>query len=84
MLFLTLLQIPDASVWQHLADNGTTFLILGVAVYVLWRRDSVMNDKMNKYLDEDRGRMLDCINKNTESFNHLRDTMEDIAKKLSK
>ena len=45
---------------------------------------SDMSVKMDRYLTDDRAKMMDVINKNTESFIHLRETMEDIAEKLGK
>lgn len=77
-MLITLLQVPD--IWQTLLDKGLVIALLGIAVYVLWKRDSTMNDKMNKYLDEDRKEMLTVINNNTKAFEDLTDTMKDLVK----
>ena len=81
MYFLTLLQttitnIPD--VWTRLADNGMTFVLLGIAVIILWRRDSAMNEKMDKYLSEDRKQMTDVISNNTRAFEMLKETLDEL------
>lgn len=66
------------AIWQQLADKGLIVVLLGVAVYVLWKRDSAMNNKMNKYLDEDRKEMLQVITNNTKAFQDLNHTMQDL------
>lgn len=71
------LEIP----WGNVADHGLSFGILAVAVYVLWKRDSAMNDKMNKYLEEDRKEMLRVIQNNTKAFEDLCETIGKLAEK---
>lgn len=75
-LSILLQELP--SIWTSLADKGLIVLILALAVYVLWKRDSAMNEKMNKYLDEDRKEMLQVINNNTKAFEDLKETMHEI------
>lgn len=78
---MMLLQVPEeANLWSRVMDQGLLVLLLAVAVYVLWKRDTAMNDKMNKYLDEDRKEMLTVIQNNTKAFEDLSHTMKDIVK----
>lgn len=77
-MLITLLQSTVPDLWKQLADNGLSFLFLGVAVYVLWKRDTATNAKMDTYLAEDRAKMMDVINNNTKAFGMLKDTLEEL------
>ena len=80
---IILLQELPMNIWQQLLDKGLVIGLLGIAVYVLWKRDSQMNEKMNRYLDEDRKEMFTVIGNNTKAFEDLAHTMKDmITKKL--
>lgn len=68
--------IPD--IWTSIADNGLSFVFLAVAVVVLWRRDNIRDEKMDKYLSEDRAKMVDVIEKNTAAFTRLMDTLDEL------
>ena len=79
MAIVTILQnvnLPD--VWAKLADNGLSFVFLAIAVVILWKRDSAMSERMEKYLGEDRKQMIDVISHNTAAFEDLKDTLKEI------
>lgn len=80
MYFNIILQVAEVptNIWTRIADQGLLISLLALAVYVLWKRDSAMNEKMNKYLDEDRKEMLTVISNNTKAFEDLSHTMKDI------
>jgi hypothetical protein len=98
-MLLTILQATLPDIWNALANQGLVFLLLGLAVWTLWKRDSTMaddrkkalaelqgkiddtNNKMEKYLSEDRKTMLDCINNNTKAFELLKDVLDEIRPK---
>ncbi len=50
MMSHILLQIPD--IFSALAQQGITFLLLGIAVAVLWRRDANMAEDRKKAILE--------------------------------
>ena len=68
----TLLQTPiPQTIWERFGDQAFTIIILGLAVYFLWQRLKEVESKMDKYVDEDRGKMMDVIEKNTKAFERL-------------
>lgn len=67
---------PTAGVWGALADKGLTIGILAAAVWILWKRDSAMAERLERYLAEDHARMADTIQKNTEAFTRLEEVLE--------
>ncbi len=75
---MTIIQDLNVDIWSDLAKNGLSFVLLGIACYVLWQRDNAAADKMDKYIQEDRAKMLDCINANTNAFNMLKETLDEI------
>ena len=78
---IIILQELPMNIWQQLLDKGLVIGLLGIAVYVLWKRDSQMNEKMNRYLDEDRKEMFTVIGNNTKAFEDLAHTMRDMINK---
>lgn len=69
--FLTILlsSFPIDTVIGKLGEYSVVFMLLGVAVYVLWRKVSRLEDRITKYQDEDRDKMLTVIQNNTNALN---------------
>ena len=82
-------QVPD--VWGQIADSGLSFILLALAVVVLWRRDAAMSrkvddaqDKLEKYIADDRQQMIAVIEHNTKAFEELSRTLERMERQLEK
>ncbi len=74
-------QVPD--VWGQIADSGLSFILLTLAVVVLWRRDAAMSrkvddaqTKLERYIADDRAKMAEVIAHNTRAFEDLSRTLE--------
>lgn len=73
-----------------LADKGLTIAILGIITYFLWQRDKKNTDKIEKYMMEDREKLLSALNisnelikNNTEVVQDLKDFIREISEKHS-
>ena len=82
-------QVPD--VWGQIADSGLSFILLALAVVVLWRRDAAMSrkvddaqDKLERYIADDRQQMIAVIEHNTKAFEELSRTLERMERQLEK
>lgn len=78
--------LADINIWQRLADQGLVLLVLAIAVTILWRKQEKnekdskserekMQTKIDKYIEEDREKMLDVIEHNTHAFEELREVL---------
>lgn len=63
---------------QRLIDAGLSLGILAIITSVLWRKLKNMEDRMNKYLDEDRKEMIEVIENNTRAFDKLSNHLDKI------
>lgn len=71
--------VSSAFPFQRLFDLALSLGILGVIAKVLWSRQKQMEDRMTKYIDEDRKEMLEVIKDNTAAFNKLNEKLDKIA-----
>jgi hypothetical protein len=83
-----LLQINEAvsaaastNLWQRIADQALSLAILGVIAWVLWKRQRDLEDKLTKYLEEDRKAMLDVIQNNTSAMQKLNEHFDNLLEK---
>ncbi len=76
-----LLQIGEtlsANIWQRLADQAISLAILGIIAWVLWKRQRDLEDKLTRYLEEDRKAMLDVIQNNTNAMQKLNEHFDNL------
>lgn len=90
MLYILLQADPVSGIWSMLADKGLTIAILGIITYFLWQRDKKNTDKIEKYMMEDREKLLSALNisnelikNNTEVVQDLKDFIREISEKHS-
>lgn len=57
------------------ADQLLTIGLLFLVAYILWKRLSHVEDKLGKYLDEDRKEMLNVIKENSDAMKELKDAI---------
>jgi hypothetical protein len=80
---LTLLQVPSVDLLTKLTDNMLTLGILGMGVWVMWKRDQRYRDKqdqkldalekkLEQYIQEDHKVMLEHIERATDA--HVENT----------
>lgn len=77
-----LLQIGEAittNIWQRIADQALSLAILGIIAWVLWKRQRDLEDKLTKYLEEDRKAMLDVIQNNTNAMHKLNEHFDNLV-----
>lgn len=41
----------DLNIWTRLADNALTLLIMGIAVYALWKKNSELEERNKELID---------------------------------
>lgn len=56
---------PTLSLLGSLIDKGLTLGVLAVISYNLWKRQQKQDEKLDKYINEDRAEMLEIIKNNT-------------------
>lgn len=90
MLHILLQSDPVTSVWTVLVDKGLTLAILAVGIYVVWKNYQANNAKIEKYMLEDRDRLLSALNNsneliknNTEVVQDLKEFIREISEKHS-
>lgn len=74
-----LLQAQDMlppTFWEKAADQMFSILLLAVFAYLVWRKLSASEEKMTKYLEEDRKKMMEVIENNTRAFERLYDKIQ--------
>lgn len=57
--------------WQRIVDQGLSLTILCGVAWVLWKRLKDLEERLNKYVEEDRKVMQDIIQKNTQAFENV-------------
>lgn len=70
MIFLQAEPIPQTFM-EKLADQGLSVMILAVLAWYLLKRLKENDTKLAKYIEEDRQKMIEVIEKNTEAFREL-------------
>jgi hypothetical protein len=73
-----LLQIQDIppSFWERASDQMFSILLLLVVAYALWKKQNTQEEKMTKYLEDDRKQMMEVIENNTRAFERLYDKIQ--------
>lgn len=65
----------DATFWGRVGDQAFSIVLLVVFAVFMLRRQKQLEDKMAKYQEEDRAKMMDIIQNNTRVMerieNHL-------------
>jgi hypothetical protein len=75
-LVLQVTEVIPPSFWEKAADQLFSILLLGVLAYTLWRKLTAVEDKMTKYLEDDRKQMMEVIENNTRAFERLYDKIQ--------
>ena len=78
-----LLQAADAAspLLNGLLDKGLTLGVLGVISYNLWQRQKQQDEKLDKYINEDRSEMLEAIKNNTAALQSTTELLREMAEK---
>ncbi|SFD01481.1 hypothetical protein SAMN05518672_10146 [Chitinophaga sp. CF118] len=72
-----LTQIDAAqTIWQRLGDQAFSVVVLISIAWILWKRQIKLEDRLTKYLDDDREKMLGVIDNNTKVIERLEDVLE--------
>lgn len=66
--------------FQRLVDAGLSLGILAIIAKVLWSRQKQMEDRLNKYLEEDRKEMMEVIQNNTKAFEQVANSLKEFHK----
>lgn len=64
------------TIWERVGDQLFSILILFVVAWLLWKRQREMEDRLNKYLEQDREKMLEVISNNTKVMERLEDLLD--------
>ena len=65
--------------WSHLIDQGPLVLLLIIAVRYLINRDNRRDEKLEKYIEQDRKEMIETLNNNTAAMKAMKDVAEKRA-----
>jgi len=68
------------NIWQRIADQALSLAILGIIAWVLWKRQKDLEDKLTRYLEEDRKAMMDVIQNNTNAMQKLNEHFDSLVK----
>lgn len=77
-----ILQVSEAASqidWTRLLDQGPLVLLLVIAVRYLINRDNRRDEKLEKYIEQDRKEMLETLNNNTAAMNAMKEVAEKRA-----
>jgi hypothetical protein len=67
-------QLPPSTI-DWLIGQAPTVTILGIVAYFIWKRLTEVETKLMTYLEDDRIKMMDVIEKNTRAFERLYDSI---------
>lgn len=76
LMILQVLDMPT-SVTDKLLTQGPLVVALILAVYWLVKRDQKRDEKLDKYISEDRKEMITTIQNNTAAMTEMSKVMED-------
>lgn len=77
MLTVLLQDVPPTGLMDKLADQGPLVALLLIAVWWLTKRDTKRDEKLDKYIQEDREKMITTIQNNTLAMNEMTRVMEE-------
>lgn len=72
-LLLQVTEVLPPTIMEKLGDQLFSIIILAVMAYLFWKQQNKTQEKMEKYIEEDRKQMQDVIEKNTKAFERLDD-----------
>jgi uncharacterized membrane protein YccC len=78
-MFAILLQISptaDTTFWSRVADQAFSIVLLVAVALLLWRQYKSLEARLNKYMEEDRQKMLDIISNNTRVMERIEDHLD--------
>lgn len=77
MILLTIQETLTTDFFQRAADQLLTIGLLFIVSFVLWKRLNHVEDKLSKYLDEDRKEMIKVISDNSEAMKDLKEAIRN-------
>lgn len=69
--FLVITEVAQEGFVTKLADQAFSIVLLVLIAVLLWRRIRQMEDKLEKYMNEDREEMKEVISNNTRAFDRI-------------
>lgn len=78
-MILQVSEVASQIDWTRLLDQGPLVLLLVIAVRYLINRDNRRDEKLEKYIEQDRKEMLETLNNNTAAMNAMKEVAEKRA-----
>lgn len=66
----------DPTFWERVADQAFSIILLVAVTTMIWNKYSKLEHRLTRYMDEDRQRMLDVIERNTRVMEKLEDHLD--------
>lgn len=74
-VFLQISDVADGSFWGKVADQAFSIVLLVVIAAALWQQQRKLEARLQQYMDDDRQKMLDVIERNTRVMERLEDKL---------
>lgn len=74
-MILSVQEAVSTEFFQRAADQLLTIGLLFIVAFVLWKRLNHVEDKLSKYLDEDRKEMINVIKDNSDAMKDLKEAI---------
>lgn len=78
-MILQVSEVASQIDWTRLLDQGPLVLLLVIAVRYLINRDNRRDEKLEKYIEQDRKEMLETLNNNTAAMKAMKEVAEKRA-----
>lgn len=78
-MILQVSEVASQIDWTRLLDQGPLVLLLVIAVRYLINRDNRRDEKLEKYIEQDRKEMIETLNNNTAAMNAMKEVAEKRA-----
>ena len=78
-MILQVSEVASQIDWTRLLDQGPLVLLLVIAVRYLINRDNRRDEKLEKYIEQDRKEMIETLNNNTAAMKAMKEVAEKRA-----
>ena len=78
-MILQVSEVASQIDWTRLLAQGPLVLLLVIAVRYLINRDNRRDEKLEKYIEQDRKEMLETLNNNTAAMKAMKEVAEKRA-----
>ena len=76
MLLLQINATADTHFWSRVADQAFSIMLLVAVATVLWNQHRKLEARLTRYMEEDRQKMMDVVERNTRVMERLEDHLE--------